>query len=110
MKKINLKGVTKEAVVGVLVLLVAFVNAVLQMFGIQTLPIKDSNIESVCSTAFLFVTIVYNVYKNRNISSASQSAQKITDAIKNGEILIEQIDMIIDTVKASRENMDIDKK
>ena len=36
MKNINLKGVTAEAVTGVLILLVALVNAVLQMFGINT--------------------------------------------------------------------------
>ena len=41
MKNINLKGVNAETVTGVLILLVALVNAVLQMFGINTLPIEN---------------------------------------------------------------------
>ena len=41
MKKINLKGVTIEAVVGVLILLLALINAILQMFGKNVLPISN---------------------------------------------------------------------
>ena len=89
MKNINLKGVTAEAVTGVLVLLVALVNAVLQMFGINTLPIENGEVSEIVSTVFLIATTLYNVYKNRNITVASQKAQQVTDAIKAGEILVE---------------------
>ena len=44
MKNINLKGVNAETVTGVLILLVALVNAVLQMFGINTLPIENEEV------------------------------------------------------------------
>ena len=44
MKKLNLKGVTSEAVAGVLILIIALVNAVLQMFGYNTLPIADADV------------------------------------------------------------------
>lgn len=99
MKKINLKGVTAEAVTGVLILLIALVNAVLQMFGFNTIPIVDSDVSEIVSTVFLVVTALYNAYKNRNISTASQSAQQITDAIKSGELLVEQVDELLDTVR-----------
>lgn len=98
MKNINLKGVTVEAVTGVLVLLVALVNAVLQMFGINTLPIANEDVSSIVSTVFLIVTTLYNVYKNRNISTASQVAQSVTDSIKSGELLIEEVDELLDKV------------
>lgn len=84
MKKINLSGVTAEAVTGVLLLVIALVNAVLQMFGINTIPIADSDVSEIVSTVFLIVTALWNTYKNRNISSASQISQEITDAIKMG--------------------------
>ena len=90
MKKINLSGVTAEAVTGVLLLVIALVNAVLQMFGINTIPIADSDVSEIVSTVFLIVTALWNTYKNRNISSASQISQEITDAIKNGEILVDE--------------------
>ena len=101
MKNINLKGVTAEAVTGVLVLLVALINAVLQMFGINTLPIENGEVSEVVSTIFLIITTLYNVYKNRNISTASQKAQEITNALKSGELLIEDVDELLSKVKNS---------
>lgn len=102
MKKINLKGITAEAVTGVLVLLVALINAILQMFGYNTLPIADDNISNIVSIVFLIVTTLYNTYKNRNISTASQVAQNITDAIKSGELLIEDVNALLKKCKESK--------
>ena len=102
MKKINLKGITAEAITGVLVLLVALINAILRMFGYNTLPIADDNISNIVSIVFLIVTTLYNTYKNRNISTASQVAQNITDSIKNGEILIEDVNTLLEKCKESK--------
>ena len=99
MKKINLSGVTAEAVTGVLLLVIALVNAVLQMFGINTIPIADSDVSEIVSTVFLIVTALCNTYKNRNISSASQISQEITDAIKNGEILVDEVEELLQKVR-----------
>ena len=99
MKNINLKGVNAETVTGVLILLVALVNAVLQMFGINTLPIENGEVSEIVSTVFLIVTALWNTYKNRNISTASQTAQQITNAIKNGEILVEDVNELINKCK-----------
>ena len=99
MKNINLKGVNAETVTGVLILLVALVNAVLQMFGINTLPIENGEISEIVSTVFLIITVLWNTYKNRNVSTASQTAQQITDAIKNGEILVEDVTELINKCK-----------
>ena len=108
MKNINLKGVNAETVTGVLILLVALVNAVLQMFGINTLPIENGEISEIVSTVFLIITVLWNTWKNRNISTASQTAQQITnasqkaqditDAIKNGEILVEDVQELLDKI------------
>ena len=99
MSNINLKGVTAEAVTGVLILLVVLINAVLQMFGINTLPIENEEVSNIVSTIFLIATVLWNTWKNRNISTASQTAQQITDAIKNGEILVEDVNELINKCK-----------
>ena len=98
MKKFNLKGITAEAVAGVAILLVALVTAVLQMLGFNTIPIADSDVSEVISTVFLIGTTLYNVYKNRNITVASQKAQDVTDAIKNGELLVEDVQELLDKI------------
>lgn len=99
MKKININGITSEAVIGVLVLLVALINAVLQMFGYNTIPIADADISEIVSSVFLVVAAIYNAYKNRNTSSASQKAQEVTNALKNGELLFEQVDELLYKVR-----------
>ena len=99
MKNLNLKGVTKEALIGVALLILSLVNAILQMFGLNTLPITNDQISEIVSTGFLIVMVLYNTYKNRNVTKASQKAQEITDSIKNGEILIEDIDKILADLK-----------
>ena len=99
MKNINLKGVTAEAITGILVLLVALINAVLQMFGINTLPIENEEISSIISTIFLIVTALWNTWKNRNITTIAQEMQVLTDAVKNGEILEDDIKTLINKIK-----------
>ena len=99
MKNLNLKGITKEALIGVALLILSLVNAILQMFGLNTLPITNDQISEIVSTGFLIVMVFYNTYKNRNVTKASQKAQEVTDAIKNGELLIEDIDKILADLK-----------
>ena len=99
MKNINLKGVTSETVTGVFILLVALINATLQMFSINTLPIENEEVTNIVSTVFLIATALWNTYKNRNISTAAQTAQQITDAIKSGEILVEDVNALLNKCK-----------
>ena len=102
MSKINLRGITSETVTGVLILLVALINAILQMLGFNTLPIANDDVSSIVSIVFLIITTLYNTYKNRNISKASQVAQNVCDAIKNGEILIEDVNALLDKCKENK--------
>ena len=99
MNKINLKGITSEAVTGVFILLVALINAVLQMFGINTLPIKNEEISVIVSGVFLVVASLYNTYKNRNVTTGAQEAQQILDALKNGTLVVEDVQALISKIK-----------
>lgn len=99
MNKINLKGVTAEAVTGVLILLIALVNAVLQMFGVNTLPIENEEVSNIISTVFLIITALWNTWKNRNVTTISQEVQQIADAIRNGEILEDDVKELINKIK-----------
>ena len=99
MNKINLKGITSEAITNVLILVVALINAILQMFGINTLPIENEEISAIVSGVFLVGMALWNTWKNRNVTPASQIAQQVTNAIKNGELLIEDVQALISKVK-----------
>jgi SPP1 family holin len=99
MNKINLKGITSEAVTGVFILLVALINAVLQMFGINTLPIENEEISVIVSGVFLVSASLYNTYKNRNVTTGAQEAQQILDALKNGTLVVEDVQALISKIK-----------
>ena len=99
MKKINLNGITAESVTGVLLLLVALINSVLQLVGIYALPIENEEVAAIVSSIFIIVTSLWNTWKNRNLSTASQLAQSITDSLKNGEILEEDVRNLINKIR-----------
>lgn len=102
MKKINLKGITPEAITRIVVLLIALINAVLQIFGINTIPITNDEASEIVSIVFLIIMTLYNTYKNFNVTPASQIAQNITDSIKNGELVAKDIEEILKKIKESR--------
>ena len=102
MKNINLKGVTSETVAGVFILLVALINATLQMFGINTLPIENEEVINIVSTVFLIATALWNTWKNRNITTLSQEVQQIADAVRNGEILEDDVKNLIGKIKTKK--------
>lgn len=91
MKKINLKGIDAKSVTGIVVLLVALVNAILQMIGMDTLPIKNDEISNVVSMIFLFGSAAYTTYKNFNVSEISQVLQKILNGVKSGKISVDDV-------------------
>ena len=72
------------------------------MLGFNTLPIANDDVSSIVSIVFLIITTLYNTYKNRNLSTASQVAQNITDAIKSGELLIEDVNTLLEKCKESK--------
>lgn len=98
MNRINVKGITVENVTGILLLIAALVNTVLQMFGVRTLPIEDSQISDLVSALFLVVTTLWNTWKNRNITTISQEVQQVADALRDGEIPEEEIRAWIEAV------------
>ena len=99
MNKINLKGVTSEAITNVLLLVVALINAILQMLGINTLPIENKELSAIVSGVFLVGMALWNTWKNRNVTTVAQEVQQISDAVKNGELLIEDVQTLISKIK-----------
>ena len=99
MNKINLKGITSEAITNVFILVIALINAILQMLGINTLPIENEEVSAIVSGVFLVGMALWNTWKNRNVTTVAQEVQQIADAVKSGELLIEDVQALISKVK-----------
>ena len=98
MNKINLKGITSETITNVLILVVALINAILQMLDINTLPIENEELSAIVSGIFLVGMALWNTWKNRNVTTVAQEVQQIADAVKNGELLIEDVRALISKI------------
>lgn len=96
MNKINLKGVTSEAVSNILILLVSLINAVLQMLGVNILPIENETISVAVSAVFVIGSALWNTWKNRNLTTVAQKAQIIINAVKTGLIDSEEFEAFVD--------------
>lgn len=106
MSNINLKGITSNEVIRIAILIVSLINAILQMMGFNTIPITNDDISNIISSLFLVITAFYNAYKNLNVSKPSQIVQYLIDAMKNGNVAIEQVEEITDRFKANEVGTD----
>lgn len=73
------------AAVRLVVALATVVNIVAQPFGWQPLGIDAEQLYAVISGAAAIVAGVWTWWKNNNVSTAAQTGQNLTDAIKRGE-------------------------
>lgn len=99
--KINLKGISKQNIITLLVLILALTNSILSMCGVKVLPITNDDINNIVSAVFLIGSALYSTYKNFNISTAAQTAQTLCDAIKQGAIVIDEVTDLVELMKAN---------
>ena len=98
--KINLKGISKQNIITLLVLILALTNSILSMCGVKVLPITNDDINNIVSAIFLVGSALYSTYKNFNVSTAAQTAQTLCDAIKQGAV-IDEVTNLVELMKAN---------
>ena len=99
--KINLKGISKQNIITLLVLILALANSILSMCGVKVLPITNDDINNIVSAIFLVGSALYSTYKNFNVSTAAQTAQTLCDAIKQGAVVIDEVTNLVELMKAN---------
>ena len=99
--KINLKGISKQNIITLLVLILALTNSILSMCGVKVLPITNDDINNIVSAIFLIGSALYSTYKNFNVSTAAQTAQTLCDAIKQGAVVIDEVTNLVELMKAN---------
>ena len=99
--KINLKGISKQNIITLLVLILALTNSILSMCGVKVLPITNDDINNIVSAIFLVGSALYSTYKNFNVSTAAQTAQTLCDAIKQGAVVIDEVTNLVELMKAN---------
>ena len=93
---------TKKTVAGILVLLLALINAALQIFDLNIIPVQSEELANIISTFFLIAMTLRKKKKNCNITTISQKVQQIADAIRCGELPEEVIEELIDKNEATK--------
>lgn len=99
MNKINLSNLSPQAVTTFVVAMFAIVNLALQAFGISAVNVDNETVFNIVSTLFAIGASLIGMYRNFNVTDASGKAQEITDLLKEGEILVSDVDAFIKNMK-----------
>jgi len=76
-KKNGLFNVEKAVILRTAVLLLALVNTVLQLFGLEVLPFTSEEIESALSVVLIAVASLSTWYKNNSFTEAGRKADEV---------------------------------
>lgn len=101
--KINFKGLNPAVVTSFIATLIALVNIVLSVFGVNPIVVDNNILAETISAVFAFVMVIYSVHKNFNYTVGSQKLQVILDALNKGYIMMDDIDKLYESVKSIQE-------
>lgn len=89
MDKNTIETIARTASLGL-----ALTNQILNAFGIQVLPIEDSQLNTLITTGLTVGTSLVNWWYNQNFTGAAKAGQKVTNAIKSGSITTDDVKAI----------------
>lgn len=88
-----------EMVATILIAVLAIVNTVLAGMGKSPLPISSDSVNVVVSGVVSTVLLAWNTWKNRNVTTAAQKGQEITDLIKSGQVSYNEVNGLINSFR-----------
>lgn len=80
MKKMNLKGVSKQTWARTVVLLLALINQALVMFGVTDNEVELEEWTQYVAYAFTVITAVWSWWKNNSFTKKAQEADSLLDS------------------------------
>lgn len=90
MNKDTIETIARTACLGL-----ALTNQVLNAFGIEMLPIEDSQLNTLVTTGLTVGTSLVNWWFNQNFTGAAKAGQRVTNAIKSGSIQPDDVKTLI---------------
>lgn len=78
-----------------IILALALINQILSATGHPVLPIEDAEVETLVSTAWTVIAALIAWWKNSSFTSAAIAADKVKNAIKNGDISETAVEEIV---------------
>ncbi|MDR3289530.1 MAG: phage holin [Peptococcaceae bacterium] len=86
---------SKQVIIRLVVILVAFLNQALVTLGFTALPWSGDEVGLWISTAFTIVVAAWGWWKNNNVTTAAVTSQKVLDLIKDGTVTIQEAERLI---------------
>jgi SPP1 family holin len=81
-----MRNIDKGTLVRTVILVLALVNQVLTVLGINPLPIDEGNLDLLISTGWTIFAAVWSWWKNNNITNEAIQAQVYLDDLKNNNL------------------------
>ena len=76
--------ITSGTIARTIVLFLALVNQILAMCGIQTIPIAESDINTLIATGFTIITALVAWWKNNSFTQAAIRGDEVKNVLKEG--------------------------
>lgn len=73
----NLAGVTKSTWIRTIILIIALVNQVLSVMGLDMLPIQDEQVETLVTVIFTVMAAIASWWKNNSFTLKAQTADEV---------------------------------
>jgi SPP1 family holin len=98
----------KEAIIRLAVLIAAIINQALIAAGHDALPWSDSEIGAGASTLITAITALWAWWKNNSITKPAIAADKVLAAIKDGIVQEQDVDGLVNPIRAKKFSAEID--
>ena len=88
-------NLTSGALARTIVLGLAFINQILSTAGYPVLPFENAQVETFVTLAWTLIASGVAWWKNQSFTKAAKAGDKITKAIKKGEISTSVVDNVL---------------
>lgn len=86
---------TKQTLIATALALLAFINQMLTMLGKSPLPFENEAVTQLITALFTFGGMAYAWWNNNSVTAAAQKADLVKDALKNGTLLPQQVEELL---------------
>lgn len=77
----------------------AVVSIIVVVAGMLNVAIDENTIMTIVSGIVVLLVVIYDIWKNHNFTSAAKQGQRVTDALKQGDLDESEINAVFEADK-----------
>lgn len=99
-----------NVIVRFVVLIFSVVNLILNVMGKNPLPFSEGELYTTASAIVAGLAVIWNTWKNNSVTKKAKTADKVLAALKNGEVTVDQVEQMVETLKKDSDDKSVTTK